>query len=165
MRNREIEDGRLTIARHGNEMPGHTRVLALVIATISGSILLLAVISTTLPVPQPLLNGFNLLCHGIEGRCLSLSGVAMPVCARCTGIYGGALLAASIFLTRRTVRGANRNDLLPILALLPLALDGVTQAAGLRESTNAIRLFTGALAGSVVVWWLLRREGRMLPES
>ncbi|MFP5245873.1 MAG: DUF2085 domain-containing protein, partial [Thermoanaerobaculia bacterium] len=40
-------------------------------------------------------------------------------------------------------------------AVVPLALDGLTQLAGLRESTNELRVATGLLAGLAFGLWVL----------
>ena len=97
---------------------------------------------------------FRLLCHGIPERCFALFGAPMPVCARCTGIYLGMLagLAAFVLIPLLRERVMRR---FAIAAVIPLALDGLTQLAGLRESTNALRVATGLLAGLAFGLWIL----------
>lgn len=107
---------------------------------------------------------FRLMCHGRVERSLELFGAPMPICARCVGIYAGMLLGILAFwavplLRERVMRGV------AIAATLPLALDGLTQLTGLRESTNPLRIATGALAGLAFGLWILsaverRREER-----
>lgn len=105
---------------------------------------------------------FRLMCHGIPHRCLELFGVPMPLCARCVGIYGGMLAGIVAFwavplLRERVMRW------FAVAALTPLAIDGLTQLAGLRESTNPLRLATGAIAGMAFGLWVLsavERGGR-----
>lgn len=97
---------------------------------------------------------FRLLCHGMVTRCLELFGVPMPVCARCVGIYAGMLagLLAFVlmpFLREKVVRR------IALLAVLPLALDGLTQLTGLRESTPELRMVTGLIAGIAFGLWIL----------
>lgn len=97
---------------------------------------------------------FRLSCHGIPSRCLILWGVPMPLCARCVGLYASffAGLVAFALLPRmeeKLVRIAMW------LAVLPLAVDGVTQAVRLRESTNDLRLLTGTMAGFAFGLWVL----------
>lgn len=98
---------------------------------------------------------FRFLCHGIESRCLELWGVPMPLCARCTAIYAGFLIAIALFaavpwLQRRRVPG-----FMLALAVLPLAVDGLTQATTFRESTNELRLATGLLASAIFMLWAM----------
>ena len=42
-----------------------------------------------------------------------------------------------------------------VLAAVPIAIDGGTQLIGMRESTNALRLFTGATIGFVIPSFLV----------
>lgn len=117
---------------------------------------------------------FRLMCHGIPERCLMLFGVPMPICARCTAIYlgmlAGLIVAASVFASRgldwmreRVVRS------FALVALIPMAIDGVTQLTGLRESTNPLRMATGLIAGFAFGLWILsameRRDQTALSTS
>ncbi len=43
----------------------------------------------------------SLVCHQFDARSLSVDGIPLPLCARCTGIYTGFLAAAIIQLSRR----------------------------------------------------------------
>jgi len=92
----------------------------------------------------------------------------MPICARCLGIYAGLLVGLLAFrvlpwFTERAMRIA------AFLAVTPLAIDGLTQLAGLRESTNPLRLATGIAAGFAFGMWALtaveRREEASLSTS
>jgi uncharacterized membrane protein len=97
---------------------------------------------------------FRTLCHGKPERCLELFDVAMPLCARCTGIYAGVLAGLLLFplmtwLRERVMR------VVAFAALTPLAVDGLTQLTGLRESTNGLRIATGLIAGLAFGLWIL----------
>ena len=97
---------------------------------------------------------FRLLCHGLPQRSFALYGVTMPICARCVGVYLGLLVGLALFpllsrLQERVMRvGA-------FVAVMPLAIDGLTQLTGLRESTNELRVATGLLAGLAFGLWVL----------
>ena len=97
---------------------------------------------------------FRLLCHGIVERCITVWGAAMPICARCTAIYAGLLAGLLLFrvLPHFSERFMRR---LMYLAAVPMAIDGLTQASGLRTSTNPLRIATGLLASFVFGWWVL----------
>lgn len=97
---------------------------------------------------------FRLMCHGRVERCIELFGAPMPICARCTGLYLGALGGLVAFMF---VRGLRERALriAALVALTPLALDGLTQATGLRESTNGLRIATGLIAGMAFGLWIL----------
>lgn len=97
---------------------------------------------------------FRLMCHGRVERCFLLFGEPMPICARCTGVYLGMLGGIALFwlipmLRERVMRG------FAFAAVVPLALDGVTQLTGLRESTNSLRVATGLIAGLAFGLWVL----------
>jgi len=106
---------------------------------------------------------FRIMCHGKPERCLELFATPMPLCARCVGIYGGMLLGILAFwaiplLRERVMRAV------AFVAITPLALDGLTQLTGLRESTNPLRVATGVIAGMAFGLWILsaveRRDDR-----
>jgi uncharacterized membrane protein len=97
---------------------------------------------------------FRAMCHGIESRCLEMFGVPMPICARCTGIYIGLFTGVVVFaiypmIEERLMR------MVMYAAALPMAVDGITQALRLRESTNALRLSTGFVAAFAFGLWAL----------
>jgi uncharacterized membrane protein len=97
---------------------------------------------------------FRVMCHGIPSRCLTIWNVPMPICARCTAIYAGLFAGLLLFLMIR--KGSERwFRWAAIVAATPLLIDGVTQATGLRESTNPLRLATGLLAGFFFGMWVL----------
>jgi uncharacterized membrane protein len=98
---------------------------------------------------------FHLICHGIESRCLHLWGVPMPICARCVGVYGGGAAASVLFLLLPLLRRHILSLRLMLFLVLPLVIDGLTQATGFRESTNDLRLVTGLTAGTAFLLWAL----------
>ena len=111
---------------------------------------------------------FRPFCHGIVSRCFLLWGAPMPICARCTGIYLGLFAGLTIFL----ILGRSGRLAFPTPALFvlisPLALDGVSQAMGLRESTNELRIVTGLIAGAAFAMWaliLVDRNGRRIAQE
>jgi uncharacterized membrane protein len=103
---------------------------------------------------------FALVCHGLDFRSLEISGVFMPICARCTAIYAGALLGIALFLAIPPLQRSPLPGWILLLALLPMVLDGGTQAIRIRESTNALRVLTGTPAGLLFMIWILGRVER-----
>lgn len=108
---------------------------------------------------------FRVMCHGRVERCLELFAVPMPICARCTGIYAGLLAGLLACFGLLPLLSEKVTRMTAFAALIPLAIDGLTQAAGLRESTNALRIATGLIAGLAFGLWILaaveRRDERM----
>ena len=84
-----------------------------------------------------------MVCHRMPHRSLYWRGRPLPVCARCTGIFlGYASIPLFLFLPVPPAwMGWG------LLMNLPALVDGATQAAGWRESNNALRLLTGLLCG------------------
>ncbi|HKR65808.1 MAG TPA: DUF2085 domain-containing protein [Thermoanaerobaculia bacterium] len=111
---------------------------------------------------------FRVLCHGIPERCLLLFGVPMPICARCTAIYAGMLLGLAAFVIAPLLRERVMRAF-AFAALVPMGIDGLTQLAGLRESTNPLRIATGVIAGFAFGLWILsaveRRDDAVVTTS
>jgi uncharacterized membrane protein len=68
------------------------------------------------------------ICHQLPARCLTVAGVAMPACARCSGIYLGVLLAAAFYAVpggrRLFLHYPSRGAAAPaVLAVGPCAVD------------------------------------------
>lgn len=97
---------------------------------------------------------FRLLCHGIESRSLVAFGVPLPICARCTAIYGGAIAGVVIaqWLPALRERGAR---IVVAIAFAPMGIDALTQLLTLRESSNALRIVTGLPAGIAAAIWCI----------
>jgi uncharacterized membrane protein len=85
-------------------------------------------------------------CHQKAARSYYLNQNQMPFCARDLGIFLGLVMgmAAVIVVQRRPPLW------LPVLGLVPMALDGGWQLLTEYESTNIVRLATGILAGMSV---------------
>ena len=85
----------------------------------------------------------------------------MPICARCTAIYIGLFAGLVLFVvllgfgSGLARAGEHWFRWTAIVAAAPVFIDGVTQATGLRESTNPLRLATGLLAGFFFGMWVL----------
>lgn len=80
-------------------------------------------------------------CHQMPERSFFVGGYQFPVCARCTGVYFGALL--SIFLFFRI----KPNILICISGCIIMFLDWWLQHRMILFSTNWRRLMTGSFAG------------------
>jgi uncharacterized membrane protein len=103
--------------------------------------------------------GFG-VCHQIDSHSYTIGGHQLPLCARCSGMYLGAL--ASVGLLAALRRRSSRLPGTPMFALLGvffgvMVLDGInstmqTFGVGIWTSTNLLRLLTGALAGIAIVF-------------
>jgi uncharacterized membrane protein len=99
---------------------------------------------------------FSHLCHQIPERSFFIAGHQFAVCARCTGLYAGFAVATLCYPFLRSLR---RTDTPPrrwlFLAAAPLVIDFSLGFFGLWENTHLSRLLTGALLGSVAVFYVL----------
>ncbi|MEM2908963.1 MAG: DUF2085 domain-containing protein [Candidatus Bilamarchaeaceae archaeon] len=91
-----------------------------------------------------------------------LVGYKFPVCARCLALYTFALIGALAYpLLRRIEEKRLPPAIYFVIAILPLAIDGTLQFVSTTgfiqhyESTNAIRLLTGGLAGFALSFYVI----------
>lgn len=93
------------------------------------------------------------ICHQKPERSFFIKGHQFPVCARCTGFYAG--LAVYLIINHFYKHSYDLNMLLISMALMvPVAIDGVTQYFGPRESTNTLRFITGFIGGIGLIIFL-----------
>jgi len=127
----------------------------------------LAICSLVIAAPVAVANGhpaiafniylpFSYLCHQISARSFFLADHPFAVCSRCTGIYAGFLLGVIVYPTVTSLRSTvtpQRKWL--FIAAIPLAIDFSMEFLGIWHNTHSSRFFTGALLGSVVVFYVL----------
>jgi uncharacterized membrane protein len=119
-------------------------------------------------LPGKLLLAMGGVCGLRPAHSYFIGGMQLPLEARMTGIYGGALITLAMLLTLRRL-GARRLGDKPVFGVLMLfflsmAGDGINSTLTdlglphLYESTNLTRLVTGLLSGvaiAAVLVWLL----------
>jgi uncharacterized membrane protein len=96
------------------------------------------------PLGTALDASFVTMCHRLPARTLVLAGVAMPVCSRCAGVFGGVALGALLArpqLSPRAWRAAIT------LAAAGMLIDVATQDLGLHPVWHPTRLATGLTFG------------------
>lgn len=97
------------------------------------------------------------VCHRIDLRSFHLGDRPLPVCARCTGMYLGALLALTFHAVRKPRAGRYPpRRLMIIFAFFGLiwAIDGLNSVAylfpsapSLYQPSNTLRMISGTLVG------------------
>ena len=99
---------------------------------------------------------FARVCHQINERSLIIFGSKLAVCARCTGVYIGLMISTLAYPIIKRIDDDHipQNKIL-LLATLPIAIDGLTQLFGVRNSINILRVSTGLLFGSVIPFYLI----------
>lgn len=89
-------------------------------------------------------------------------GYKMPVCSRDVGIYSFMLVGGILFSFIRKKEDASLPPAIwLILALVPLGIDGTGQLFGFWESTNTMRLITGAISGFAVPFYAIPLLNRL----
>ena len=106
---------------------------------------------------------FRPLCHQDPARSFWLAGMPLPVCARCLGIYVGALIGLLVF---GPVRGIETRKPFPrnwlIICLAPLLVDGMANALGLFATPAMLRALIGLAAGMATAGALIPGVNQML---
>ena len=99
------------------------------------------------------------ICHQRPERSFVVSGTPLPVCARCTGLYLGAALAAPFVLGRPRAFATGRPRMFLAVAALPTAATWTLEFAGLFPFSNASRFIAalplGFAAASLVLHTLV----------
>ncbi len=129
---------------------------------------LIAFIAAPAPLPRKLLLAMGGVCGLRPAHSYFVGGVQLPLEARMTGIYGGALLTFAVLMAcgRLGARRLGSPLLIGILAIffMSMAFDGVNSTLAelgmphLYPPTNLLRLLTGLLSGMAiapVLLWLL----------
>jgi len=99
---------------------------------------------------------FSYFCHQIPERSFFIAGHQFAVCTRCTGIYAGFTAATIVYPLVRSLRQTEappRKWL--FLAAAPLAIDFAVGYFGIWENTHSTRFATGALLGTVAVFYVM----------
>ncbi len=99
------------------------------------------------------------VCHQLPERSFALAGRQWPVCARCSGLYLGAIVGLAAWLmVRRSLGpvGLAPRHVMRVLAVItaPTAISWATGVLGWWDGTNAIRavlaLPLGITVGAIV---------------
>jgi len=101
------------------------------------------------------------VCHRIDLRSFHLGARPLPLCARCTGMFLGALVAFAYYALRRTKASLfpSRGVLAAVIVLgLTWVVDGANSFLSMLPSAmqlytphNTLRLITGSLIGIALV--------------
>ena len=102
---------------------------------------------------NPVISSFySNVCHQNHLKSFQFSGMYLPVCARCTGIYIGAFAFSIISLFYLF----NTNSLkLLFISSIPLIIDVIFYNIGIYSYNPIISFLTGLFFGSVVFIYIL----------
>jgi uncharacterized membrane protein len=96
--------------------------------------------------------GAGLICHQRPERSFHLTGVQLPVCGRCFGLYVSGALGA---LAAWFVTGASRSErarVALVLAALPTLITVSLEFIGAIHPTNLVRAASALPLGATAAW-------------
>ena len=140
------------------------RQIAVWLIVVLGSVLITtAIIAAPLALSSghllwalPIYHAFSLVCHQIPERSFFIAGHPFAVCARCFGLYAGFTLATIAY---PLISSLKKTDAPPrrwlFLAAVPLVIDYALGLFGIWNNTHSSRFITGALLGSVAVFYTM----------
>lgn len=105
---------------------------------------------------QTIYRAFSYVCHQIPERSFFVAEHQFAVCARCTGLYAGFTVATITYPLMRSLRQTEtpaRKWL--FVAATPLLVDFILGFLGIWNNTHSSRFVTGALLGSVAVFYVM----------
>lgn len=99
------------------------------------------------------------VCHQMPERSIEIGGRFLPLCARCTGIYGGIAIILIYFFIRKRLQGnqilGNIQAVIAAFSFFPFMIDGVGSYLGLWTTNNLIRILTGVCAGISLPYFII----------
>lgn len=96
---------------------------------------------------------YSTVCHQEETKSFACNNITFLVCARCTGIYFGALLSSIVVLSKKRIEQINFNQ--QVLFSLPMLMDVILYSVGFYDYNKIIAASTGFLFGSTIFLYIL----------
>ena len=111
------------------------------------------------PAASWLIHAYHGVCDQVPSHSYYLFGHQICLCERCLAIYSTLLLAGLALAVLPRLWGKVRplDWRLWLLLILPMAIDGLTQLVGWRESDLLLRTLTGFLFGLGGAWFIYPR--------
>jgi uncharacterized membrane protein len=102
---------------------------------------------------------YSLFCHQKASRSFFLFGNQVAICSRCLAFYSSLL----VFALWMSIKRFKPFDLkLALVLIVPAIADVFLQTLHIRESTNLLRVTTGALLGLACSLYLLPRAQKAM---
>ncbi|MFI3230406.1 MAG: DUF2085 domain-containing protein [bacterium] len=93
------------------------------------------------------MNLFSHSCHQIPERSFFIKSYQFPICARCTGLYLGYIIALIGLIKSKKIFNFKAS----IVFIVVMAVDGLGQLFKFFESNNSRRFITGFLSGLATI--------------
>ena len=96
----------------------------------------------------------SLICHQRPDRSFHFAGAQLPVCARCAGIYAGAVLCLGFWVLGFRAPGSTvrRSRVVLVAAAIPTVFTVVMEWLGQWAPSNLARALAGAPLGAAVAF-------------
>lgn len=106
---------------------------------------------------------YSRVCHQVDYKCITLEHKSMLVCARCAGIYSGALISIIFMLFRKMPK---LNVKVFIVASLPLLIDVFLTNLNIYNYSQTLAYATGLVFGGILcLFFLTELENLFLNKS
>ncbi|HYH84463.1 MAG TPA: DUF2085 domain-containing protein [Pyrinomonadaceae bacterium] len=109
-----------------------------------------------LAAAQAIYHGFSVACHQESARAFHIEGFPLAVCARCTGLYAGALAGIAAYPFARNLASREMPwRMWLILAAVPTTVDFALGFFGVWDNTHLSRFLTASLLGVVSAFYIV----------
>jgi uncharacterized membrane protein len=102
---------------------------------------------------------YGVFCHQKASRSFSLLGNQVAICSRCLAFYS-SLLTFTLWMSIKKLKPLDLK--LALFLIMPAIADVFLQTLHIRESTNLLRVTTGALLGLALSVYLLPRAQKAM---
>ena len=152
---------------HKKAQKAHSKNRRTFVFWVMGAVTVLSIVSLIVVAPvaaagghgdlaQGIYGAFGTLCHQMPERSYFIAGHKFAVCSRCTGLYAGFAFTLLLYPLIRSLKStATPPRSLLVMAAIPLVIDFSVTFFGFWENTHTSRLLTGALLGSVTVFYIM----------
>lgn len=96
---------------------------------------------------------YSPICHQSPERCIVINDIALLICARCSGIFFGALIISLLSLFYWKKRNPPVKYI--FISFFPLLLDVFLVMLGLYNYSKTISFITGLVFGSTIFLYIL----------
>ncbi|MDT5156313.1 MAG: hypothetical protein QOC99_2627 [Acidobacteriota bacterium] len=101
-------------------------------------------------------DGFRVACHQMNARSFHVEGFQLAVCARCFGLYVGALVGVAAYPLARPIARRDFPERAWLLAAaVPTSIDFALGFFGVWENTHMSRFLTASLLGVVAAFYIV----------
>ena len=98
----------------------------------------------------------SVICHQRPERSFVVRGQQLAVCARCTGLYTGAAIAAPLAIIGASAVAASRARRVLLFAAVPTAATWTLEFAGGLQFSNTARFVAALPLGFVAAWLVVQ---------